>query len=310
MSDTDAETIVEEWEAVFLPLQREVESEFKVIAYGKAVTFSMASLGVDSSITSKLPGMGAKGKKPPPPPAPTSSLAADRMGRQKSSTSLGSRYSSTRTESPPPPPPMSSRPTIGARPRTSPYTPARDDSPPPPLPGPRPTTSNGARRDDHKPGAFRAGSYGSGMGGSVTPTPLAGLKPSQLKSSRSPSFSDAQNEHHNPRPPPAYAAAPPAQTLTSIAAKKKPPPPPPKKKFLGPKEVFVRAIYDFQGQDHGDLSFREGDRIKVTKKTESSDGEFSSTKDDVSGMLIEVDWWEGEVNGQKGSFPANYCEDW
>ncbi|KAF2742845.1 hypothetical protein M011DRAFT_411751 [Sporormia fimetaria CBS 119925] len=74
------------------------------------------------------------------------------------------------------------------------------------------------------------------------------------------------------------------------AGKKKPPPPPPKKigSFHG---EFVTAMYDFDGTNEGDLTFREGDRIKVLKKTNSSH-----------------DWWEGELRGQKGSFPANYCK--
>jgi hypothetical protein len=52
----------------------------------------------------------------------------------------------------------------------------------------------------------------------------------------------------------------------------------------------VTALYDFGGQGAGDLSFREGDRIRVIKKTESTD-----------------EWWQGELRGVKGSFPANYC---
>jgi hypothetical protein len=50
-------------------------------------------------------------------------------------------------------------------------------------------------------------------------------------------------------------------------------------------------MYDFEGQGEGDLSFREGERIRVTKKTSSSH-----------------DWWEGELRGMTGSFPANYCK--
>lgn len=75
----------------------------------------------------------------------------------------------------------------------------------------------------------------------------------------------------------------------SISQKKKPPPPPPR--APSSQTLFVTALYDFGGQGEGDLVFREGDRIRVIKKTESTD-----------------DWWQGELRGMKGSFPANYCE--
>ena len=74
----------------------------------------------------------------------------------------------------------------------------------------------------------------------------------------------------------------------TIAGKKKPPPPPPR--IPSSQPLFVTALYDFGGQGEGDLVFREGDRIKVIKKTESTD-----------------DWWQGELRGIRGSFPANYC---
>lgn len=74
-------------------------------------------------------------------------------------------------------------------------------------------------------------------------------------------------------------------------AKKKPPPPPPKRIPSGKPEEWVVAQYDFTGQGAGDLSFREGDRIKIVKKTQT-----------------DQDWWTGEVGGKKGSFPANYCK--
>lgn len=80
-------------------------------------------------------------------------------------------------------------------------------------------------------------------------------------------------------------------TAASIAAKKKKPPPPVPVKRLGSSQQaqFVTALYDFEGQAEGDLAFREGDRIRIVKKTESVD-----------------DWWDGEINGVKGCFPANY----
>lgn len=69
------------------------------------------------------------------------------------------------------------------------------------------------------------------------------------------------------------------------ALKKKKPPPPPR------PVNFVTALYDFDGQGAGDLVFREGDRIRVIQKTNSTD-----------------DWWEGELRGVQGAFPANYVE--
>ncbi|KZT52757.1 DUF500-domain-containing protein [Calocera cornea HHB12733] len=51
------------------------------------------------------------------------------------------------------------------------------------------------------------------------------------------------------------------------------------------------ALYNFEAQQSGDLGFRKGDVIIITKKTTSTD-----------------DWWTGSIAGRKGMFPANYIE--
>lgn len=84
---------------------------------------------------------------------------------------------------------------------------------------------------------------------------------------------------------------PSGSSMAAIAATKKKPPPPPTKRMPSIQGVWVTALYDFAGQGQGDLAFKEGDQIKVIKKTDSTD-----------------DWWEGELKGIKGSFPANYCQ--
>jgi len=96
-----------------------------------------------------------------------------------------------------------------------------------------------------------------------------------------------------PRQPSSYSIS----STTSIgsaqalaAGKKKPPPPPPPKRSPSDQGFWVTALYDFRGEP-GDLSFREGDRIRVVKRTGS-----------------EQDWWEGELRGARGAFPANYCK--
>ncbi|KAJ5461840.1 uncharacterized protein N7458_003392 [Penicillium daleae] len=75
------------------------------------------------------------------------------------------------------------------------------------------------------------------------------------------------------------------EPFAMAALKKKKPPPPPR------PINYVTALYDFDGQGAGDLVFREGDRIRVIQKTNSTD-----------------DWWEGELRGMQGAFPANYVE--
>ncbi|KAL8821298.1 MAG: hypothetical protein Q9191_007336 [Dirinaria sp. TL-2023a] len=84
---------------------------------------------------------------------------------------------------------------------------------------------------------------------------------------------------------------PSTSSITSIAAAKKKPPPPPPKRVASNQGLWVTALYEFAGQGQGDLVFKEGDRIKVVQKTNSTD-----------------DWWEGELRGVQGSFPANYCQ--
>lgn len=73
-----------------------------------------------------------------------------------------------------------------------------------------------------------------------------------------------------------------------MVGKKPPPPPPvkPKPKIQPPKQ-YVVALYDFEAQADGDLSFRAGDRIEVVEKTASAE-----------------DWWTGKVNGAQGVFPG------
>lgn len=82
------------------------------------------------------------------------------------------------------------------------------------------------------------------------------------------------------------------QLQRTLVGKKRPPPPPPPKRITSKvPETYVTALYSFEGETVGDLSFKDGDIIKVTKKTDSMD-----------------DWWEGILQGRQGSFPANYCK--
>ena len=51
----------------------------------------------------------------------------------------------------------------------------------------------------------------------------------------------------------------------------------------------VKALYDFQPSEPGELQFRKGDVIAVLES-------------------VYKDWWKGSLRGQTGIFPLNYVE--
>lgn len=343
-TDPDGATVISEWESQFMPIREHLESEITFIARGKAVTQPMNVIVPEKSI---IPRLGRSSKPPPPPPPsnPPAGGAPSYHERPPITTRISSK--SSRGDPPPPPASIrpsirskTSNSNFSAH--------SRDESPPPPLPGPRPGTANPPRSDTHKgivksrsygsnnplaaaaqrhaidppsnsylspksPAEMArrksdsAGEFQGGIGGagSSVQERLAAIRAGQNSLARA---EKVVGNGGAPKPPisrqptgasmasvASYKSAASyksvASDLSSIAGKKKPPPPPPPKKKPGLGQTWVRALYDFEGQDAGDLSFREGDKILVVRKTGSVD-----------------DWWEGELNGRKGQFPANYTE--
>ncbi|KAF9973547.1 hypothetical protein BGZ73_003210 [Actinomortierella ambigua] len=78
-----------------------------------------------------------------------------------------------------------------------------------------------------------------------------------------------------------------AASKAAIAGKR---PPPPVPKRLGVK--YVLALYDYDAQEEGDLSFRKDDKIEIVERTANTD-----------------DWWTGRLNGKQGVFPGNYVQE-
>jgi amphiphysin len=109
-------------------------------------------------------------------------------------------------------------------------------------------------------------------------------------------------------PPPPYTAKPELGTTTvasessggttaesaiAAAAKSKgPAPPPPKPKptrLSGQALETCTALYNYEAQADGDLSFSAGEVIEVTRRTTN-----------------ENEWWSGKLNGRTGQFPGVY----
>ncbi|KAF2844925.1 reduced viability upon starvation protein-like protein [Plenodomus tracheiphilus IPT5] len=72
-----------------------------------------------------------------------------------------------------------------------------------------------------------------------------------------------------------------------------PPPPKPKPSRLSgiPAAETVTALYDYEAQAEGDLSFITGDIIEIVSRTQNDN-----------------EWWIGKVRGKQGQFPGNYVK--
>jgi amphiphysin len=77
------------------------------------------------------------------------------------------------------------------------------------------------------------------------------------------------------------------------AAKSKAAPPPPKPKpgrlSALPAAETVTALYDYEAQAEGDLSFSAGDVIEIVTRTAN-----------------ENEWWIGKISGKQGQFPGEF----
>ncbi|KAI9473289.1 hypothetical protein BX667DRAFT_470912 [Coemansia mojavensis] len=88
------------------------------------------------------------------------------------------------------------------------------------------------------------------------------------------------------------SSKPPAPYVAPAAAKSTPPPPPPPTYPGGSGVKRVQALYDFNGEQPGDLSIRENDIIELIERTDDTN-----------------DWWTGRIGNRKGIFPGNYVKE-
>ncbi|RGB25587.1 SH3 domain-containing protein [Rhizophagus diaphanus] len=52
---------------------------------------------------------------------------------------------------------------------------------------------------------------------------------------------------------------------------------------------YVTAMFDFEGKEENDLSFKKGDKIEVLERGDGPN-----------------DWWVGRVNNTVGEFPGKF----
>lgn len=77
-----------------------------------------------------------------------------------------------------------------------------------------------------------------------------------------------------------------AELQAKVEALKLPTPPPPRPP--PPEKKYATALYDFDSDVPGDLSFKAGERIRVLRQLESAS-----------------EWWEGQRGDARGIFPGN-----
>lgn len=136
--------------------------------------------------------------------------------------------------------------------------------------------------------------------GGPRPGPKYGSKALEAKAS---SAAARRNSSSTEAPPPPYSPGPGGLTSPTAAsaaswgsaAKAKgaaPPPPKPKPSRLSgvPAVEHVTALYDYEAQAEGDLSFITGDVIEIITRTQNDN-----------------EWWTGKVRGKQGQFPGKHA---
>jgi len=149
-----------------------------------------------------------------------------------------------------------------------------------------------------KPLAITNGSAGS----SATSSPagqskyaaIYGKLPGSASTPSSPAITQHGEEGEANPPPPYSPGAPGSSAMVAAAQKKGPAPPPPKPKpsrLSGVPVETVTALYDYEAQADGDLSFTTGDVIEIVSRTGNTN-----------------EWWTGKIGARQGQFPGNYVQ--
>ena len=133
------------------------------------------------------------------------------------------------------------------------------------------------------------GSAASSPAGQSKYAAIYGKLPGSASTPSSPAITQGEEGDANP-PPPYSPGAPGSSAMVAAAQKKGPAPPPPKPKpqrlSAAPVET-VTALYDYEAQADGDLSFTTGDVIEIVSRTGNTN-----------------EWWTGKIGARQGQFPG------
>lgn len=151
-----------------------------------------------------------------------------------------------------------------------------------------------------RPGASMASKYGAArlaIGAGNKPLAIEGSKPyssrlsTETTSAVPPPYSPSSSAVTRYSPSTTSSAAGAGSWGAAAGAKAKPPPPKPKPSRFGgaPTAETVTALYDYEAQAEGDLSFAAGDVIEIVQRTAN-----------------ENEWWTGKVAGRQGQFPGQF----
>lgn len=136
-----------------------------------------------------------------------------------------------------------------------------------------------------KPGQSKYGAKPGLIGSSPKPLAIEGGSASARQSLDNAPPAYSANGDASPQP-----AAAGSWGATAIAKAKPPPPKPKPAKFGGaPAAETCTALYDYEAQAEGDLSFSAGDVIEVVQRTAS-----------------ENEWWTGKIGTRQGQFPGKF----
>jgi amphiphysin len=150
-----------------------------------------------------------------------------------------------------------------------------------------------------KPLAIESGYKPRPLATDASASKYASGRPLPSKAAEAAAESSAHETLAIEAPPPPYSAgsaslsAPGSASLAGIAKSKGPAPPPPKPKPArlsgNPATETVTALFDYEAQAEGDLSFTTGEVIEIVSKTDNTN-----------------EWWIGKIGVRQGQFPGSY----